>query len=110
MQSDRRTKAQLLSELADLRQRVAELEISETGRKRTEERLRLQSAALEAAANGIVITDQAGTVLWTNPAFTALTGYTTEETIGQNLRLLKSNLHDVAFYRTLWQTIQSGQV
>ncbi len=81
-----------------------------TERKRAEEALRLQSAALEAAANGIVITDQAGTVLWTNPAFTALTGYTTEEAIGQNPRILKSGLHAPAFYQTLWQTILSGLV
>ncbi len=81
-----------------------------TERKRAEESLRLQSAALEAAANGIVITDPAGTVLWTNPAFTALTGYTAKEAIGQNPRILKSGLHAPAFYQTLWQTIQSGQV
>jgi PAS domain S-box-containing protein len=81
-----------------------------TERKRAGERLRLQSAALEAAANGIVITDREGTILWTNPAFTALTGYTKEEAIGQNPRIVKSGLHDLAFYQNLWQTILSGRV
>jgi len=116
MQDKNKTKQQLLSELGELRQRVAELETLEAGHKRIEdalrleERLRLQSAALEAAANGIVITDQAGTILWTNPAFTALTGYMTEEAIGRNPRILKSGLHGPAFYQSLWQTIRSGQV
>jgi len=72
--------------------------------------MRLQAAALEAAANAIVITDAEGTILWVNRAFTDLTGYEREETVGQNPRILKSWNHDPSFYRTLWSTIQSGQV
>ncbi len=79
-------------------------------RKQTEERLRLQSAALEAAANAVVITDRTGSILWTNPAFTQLTGYSAEEALGKNPRLLKSGAHDERFYRQLWETIASGQV
>ncbi|MBI4736644.1 MAG: PAS domain S-box protein, partial [candidate division NC10 bacterium] len=75
-----------------------------------EERLRLQGAALEAAANGIVITDREGAVLWANPAFTRLTGYTAEEAIGQNPRFLKSGQQGREFYQQLWDTILSGQV
>jgi PAS domain S-box-containing protein len=78
--------------------------------KRFEESLRLQSAALEAAANAIVITDQLGNILQVNAAFTALTGYAAREVIGQNPRILKSGKQDEAFYRNLWQTISSGQV
>lgn len=74
------------------------------------ERLRLQSAALEAAANGIVITGREGTIRWVNPAFTRLTGYTAEEAIGQNPRFLKSGQQEVALYQKLWETILSGQV
>src|ERR1035441_10486244 len=81
-----------------------------TERKRSEESLRLQSAALEAAANAIVITDLNGTIQSVNPAFTALTGYTAQEAVGQNPRVLKSGKQDEAFYRNLWQTISSGQV
>jgi PAS domain S-box-containing protein len=81
-----------------------------TERKRTEESLRLQSAALEAAANAIVITDRNGTIQSVNPAFTALTGYTALEAVGQNPRILKGGKQDEAFYRKLWQTISSGQV
>ncbi len=81
-----------------------------TERKQSEERLRLHSAALEAAANAIVITDKSGSIQTVNPAFTALTGYTAEEVVGKTPRILKSGNHDESFYRNLWQTISSGRV
>jgi len=79
-------------------------------RKRVEEKLRLQSAALESAANAVVITGRDGIITWVNPAFTKLTGYSLEEVIGQNPRLLKSDAQDQPFYENLWNTILSGQV
>ncbi|HWR20603.1 MAG TPA: PAS domain S-box protein, partial [Verrucomicrobiae bacterium] len=81
-----------------------------TERKQAEARIRLQAAALEAAANGIIITDRNGTIVWVNPAFTRLTGYTAEEAGGRTPRLLRSGRHDQAFYRNLWETILSGRV
>ncbi len=54
-------------------------------RKRSEQQLKLQSAALEAAANAIVITDYKGTIVWVNPAFPALTGYSEREVLGKTL-------------------------
>jgi two-component system, cell cycle sensor histidine kinase and response regulator CckA len=81
-----------------------------TERKQAEGRIRLQAAALEAAASGIIITDRNGTIRWVNPAFTRLTGYTAEETIGQNPRVLKSGAHDQTFYRNLWETVLAGRV
>ena len=81
-----------------------------TGRKRAEALLRLKSAALEAAANAIVITDREGAIEWVNAAFTTLTGYSTAEVIGQNHRLLKSGKQDAAFYKNLWETILAGKV
>ncbi len=79
-------------------------------RKQVESMLHLQSAALESAANAIVITDREGLITWANPAFTRLTGYTLEEVRGKNPRLLKSGRQEADFYRNLWQTILSGQV
>lgn len=76
---------------------------------RAAESLRLQATALEAAANAIVITDQEGTILWTNPAFGNLTGYTTEEALGRNQRLLSSGTQSEEFYANLWQTISGGK-
>ena len=81
-----------------------------TERKQAEERLRLQSSALEAAANAMLITDRAGNIEWVNPAFTRLTGYAWAEVLGRNPRALKSGLHDAAFYAELWRTILAGRV
>ncbi|MGD1019109.1 MAG: PAS domain S-box protein [Verrucomicrobiia bacterium] len=81
-----------------------------TERKRSEEQLRLQSAVLEAAANTIMITDSHGVVLWVNPAFTALTGYSPDEVIGKADGTLRSGEHDSEFYRELWETITAGRV
>jgi PAS domain S-box-containing protein len=83
-----------------------------TERKRAGELLRLQEAALRSAANVVVITDHTGTVVWTNPAFTKVTGYTAEEMRGKNPRLLKHHETPESpdYYRTLWKTISSGAV
>ncbi len=87
---------------------AVERDISE--RKRLEARLHLQSAALESAANAIVITDRAGLITWVNPAFTRMTGYSLEEALGRNTSLLKSGKHERAFYQKLWETVLAGQV
>jgi nitrogen fixation negative regulator NifL len=82
-----------------------------TERKRSEERHRLQSAALAAAANAIVLTDRDARIEWANEAFTALTGYPLEEAAGRNLReLIRSGQHDRAFYKAMWDTILAGRV
>lgn len=75
------------------------------------ERLRVLGAALEAAANAIIITDQKGRIEWANPAFCALSGYTLEEALGQNPRdLVKSGTQLADGYRDLWRTILAGKV
>jgi two-component system, cell cycle sensor histidine kinase and response regulator CckA len=80
-----------------------------TERKRAEaERERLM-AAIEQAGEVVLITDPEGTIQYVNPAFEAVTGYTREEAIGQNPRILKSGRQDKAFYRKLWETISSGR-
>ena len=71
---------------------------------------RALTTALEAAANGIAITGPTGTIEWVNPAFTEMTGFTLEEAIGNNHRLLKSGKQSREFYEALWQTISSGRV
>ena len=79
-------------------------------RRRAEDALRLRNAALEATANGIVITDANGTILWVNPAFGELTGYSREEAAGRNPRILKSGVQTEVFYRQMWETITAGGV
>ncbi len=75
-----------------------------------DELLRLQQTALCATANVVVITDRRGNVVWTNPAFTHVTGYTSGEILGKNPRIMKSGNHPPAFYEEMWKMIASGQV
>jgi two-component system cell cycle sensor histidine kinase/response regulator CckA len=81
-----------------------------TERWRAEEKLRKLSSAVEQAADTVVITDRRGAIEYVNPAFEKLTGYSREEALGQNPRLLKSGMQDRRFYRELWQTILGGEV
>ena len=70
----------------------------------------LQTAALEAAANAIVIADSRGTILWVNYAFTTMTGYSKEEALANNLRLLKFGEQPESYFAELWSTISTGKV
>ena len=81
-----------------------------TARRRTARQLHLRSAALEAAATGIVITDRHGAIVWANHAFTTMTGYSKEEVLRKNLRLLKSGEQPESYYAELWSTISQGKV
>ena len=75
--------------------RLVRMEIATdiTERKQAEKDLRLQSAALQATASAIVITDLNGSIEWVNPAFATLTGYSFEEVINKNPRdLIKSGV------------------
>jgi PAS domain S-box-containing protein len=75
------------------------------------ETLRLPNAAMTAAANAIVITDRDGSIVWANPAFSTLTGYTLAETVGKNLRdLVKSGQQERAVYEEMWATILAGRI
>lgn len=73
-------------------------------------RMRLQGAAIGAAANAMLITDQQGRIEWVNDAFTRLSGYSLEESMGHTPRLLRSGAQTNAFYHELWSTIQAGSV
>ncbi|WP_022669196.1 bifunctional diguanylate cyclase/phosphodiesterase [Desulfospira joergensenii] len=78
----------------------------ETGeRNRAEARLEIFSNVFENAMEGISITDAQGNILTVNRAFSDITGYGREEVIGQNPRMLKSDRHDDAFYRDMWQSL-----
>lgn len=80
-----------------------------TERKNIEAELRLQSNALAAVANAVVITDRNGSIVWVNHSFTRVTGYKAEEAIGKNPRdLVKSGKHDSPFYKQMWDTITGG--
>ena len=78
-------------------------------RKRLETALQARSAAIEAAAEGIAITDLNGVIEYVNPALTQITGYAPESLIGQHTRIFNSGQHDSAFYEELWRTIRAGR-
>ena len=80
------------------------------GAREIEEKYRLYCAALESAANAIVITDRNGVITCINPAFTRITGYAAEEAVGRTPRILKSGKQSSSFYREFWETIRSGRV
>ncbi|HQF37877.1 MAG TPA: PAS domain S-box protein [Opitutaceae bacterium] len=80
-------------------------------RRAAEKALRLRDAALQAAANAIIITDRDGCIEWANPAFSVLSGWPGEEARGKNPRdLVRSGEHDSSFYQEMWDTILSGRV
>ena len=78
-------------------------------RRQIGQQLTLQAAALETAANGVLITDTNARILWVNPAFCSAAGYSPSELIGRTPRLLKSGRHSPGFYSGFWKTILSGR-
>ncbi len=89
--------------------RRALLSMMEDEKRSHAERARL-AMAVEQTAESIVITDPQGVIQYVNPAFTAVSGYTREEALGQNPRVLKSNQQDAEFYRKMWADISQGKV
>ncbi len=78
-------------------------------KRRSEENARL-IRAIEQTSESIVMTDTEGTIVYVNPAFESISGWTREEALGQNPRILKSGRQDDAFYRTMWETLARGEV
>lgn len=76
--------------------------------KQTELRLQRMALAVEQAAESILITDARGNIEYANPAFTQITGYKASEVIGKSTRILKSGVHDEAFYEKFWATLLAG--
>ena len=65
--------------------------------------------AIEHVAEGIIITDARGDILYVNPTMERITGYSAPELLGSNPRILKSGSHDKDFYNTFWNTLTSGK-
>jgi len=84
--------------------------IDVTEHKQIEQRLNNLATAIEHAGEQIVITDLDGVIQYCNPAFEKITGYSREEAVGANPRILKSGRHTAEFYGQLWTTIKNGEV
>jgi PAS domain S-box-containing protein len=78
-------------------------------RRRWLAELNVKSTAIEAAANAIVIGDRDGHITWANPSFSKLTGYSLPEVRGQNIWFLKSDGHEAALFKELWDTVRHGR-
>jgi PAS domain S-box-containing protein len=78
-------------------------------RKKAEIELRKLSRAVEQSSSSIVITDPSGTIEYVNPKFVQITGYSLEEAIGKNSRILKSGEMQPIEYKQLWDTILAGK-
>lgn len=75
-----------------------------------EEEKMILSAAIEQTSVAILITDIDGDIIYANAAFEDISGYSIEEIIGKNPRILKSGLTDPLIYEKMWQTISSGGI
>ena len=81
-----------------------------TGAREAENTLRKISPIMEHMADAVVITDRDGTIEYVNAGFERVTGYSKDEVLGKNPRILKSGRQGEAFYTDLWNTILSGRV
>ncbi|MBF0527994.1 MAG: response regulator [Deltaproteobacteria bacterium] len=81
-----------------------------TDRKASEAEREKLIRAIQYVNDVVVITNTEGVIEYANRAFEVVTGYSLEEAIGKNPRILKSGKHDAAFYKNLWSTISQGQV
>jgi PAS domain S-box-containing protein len=93
-----------------LAQRVAEQVSGALARGRLAETQQRLSTAVEQSAEAVMITDTEGTILYVNPAFEQISGYSRLEALGHTPRILKSGKQDDLFYRNLWQTITEGRM
>ena len=80
-----------------------------TRRNQAEGEVRKLQKAIENSKASVVITDSEGNIEYANPYFSVLTGYSRDEYIGKNPRVLNSGYHSKEFYKDLWDTIRSGQ-
>lgn len=75
-----------------------------------EKEMKKLSNAIEAAGEAVVVTNTKGIIEYVNPAFETITGYTKDESIGSNLRILQSGKHSKSFYENYWKRITGGKV
>lgn len=80
-----------------------------TDRKEKEEKIRKLSLAVEQSPVSIIITDKYGNIEYVNSKFSSVTGYSYDEVIGKNPRILKSGFQSKEFYKDLWDRITSGK-
>ncbi|MBK5930416.1 PAS domain-containing sensor histidine kinase [Halochromatium salexigens] len=83
--------------------------IEVTEQRAQDARLRTLMRAVEQAPVSITVADTQGDILYVNPYFTQLSGYSSAEAIGKNSRFLQSGEQDEAFYAQMWATLERGE-
>ncbi|MEJ2658502.1 MAG: PAS domain-containing protein [Desulfobacterales bacterium] len=81
-----------------------------TKQKKTEEESLLLATAVDHAAESVIISNKSGTIQYVNPAFEQLSGFSRQEIVGQNFRIFRSDKHDEAFYKEMWEVISKGNI
>jgi PAS domain S-box-containing protein len=94
----------------ELGQRVAEQVGATLSRLELQRQRDQLSAVIEQMAESVVISDKQGQIIYVNPAFEQLTGYSRAEAVGCNPRILKSGRQPDGLYQELWQTISTGRI
>ena len=88
---------------------LVSLVVERLERRQAEAQVRRLSVVVEQTSASVVITDTKGAIEYVNPRFTELTGYSLEDAVGKNPRLLKSDHHPEKFYREMWAEITNGR-
>ena len=81
-----------------------------TRQKQTEEESLLLATAIEHAAESVIISDKSGLIQYVNPAFEQLSGFSRAEIVGQHFGIFRSDKHDKAFYREMWEVLSKGNI
>ncbi len=106
--NDRGEVAGIIGAFIDITERKrAEAELAERSAEltRANAELSLAASVFHESVEGVLVTDAESTILSVNPAFTEITGYTGAEAIGRKPRLLRSDRHDLEFYRSMWDRL-----
>lgn len=89
---------------------LVKLDYERRNRRVAESRLLVSETVFTSTCEGICVTDGEGTILRVNPAFTTVTGYSEDEALGGNPRILKSTRHPPEFYAEMWRSLaESGR-
>jgi len=91
--------------ILELQDERDKLRLAQEELQQREEDLRLAAKVFENSIEGIIISDAQANILRVNRAFTTITGYSEEETLGHNPRMLRSDRHDSAFYQDMWVSL-----
>ncbi|UUZ57091.1 PAS domain S-box protein [Massilia sp. H-1] len=87
---------------------AAQAAVYEAKMKDSEQRLRLASRIFQSTQESIVLTDSDGNIIAVNGAFEQVTGYSEQEVLGRNPRLLMSDLHNQAFYSEVFNSMREA--